>query len=99
MAGPICKLYMVRPKAAWYELSEDERDAHLDRVGKALEQAGGRVIIRCASRWSSEQWTSFGLEEFPGIDAVQEHTALLHGLDHFRYFDSMTLLGTKAEQP
>jgi hypothetical protein len=38
------------------------------------------------------------VEEFPDIEAVQKHTAELDELDWFRYVESMTLLGFKAEE-
>ena len=38
----------------------------------------------------------FGVEEFPDIEAVQKHTQMLEELGHFRYIDSITVLGTKV---
>ena len=39
------------------------------------------------------------LKQFPDIEAVQKHTQLLNELNWFRYVESMTVLGTKSEEP
>jgi hypothetical protein len=98
MAGPIYKLWMLKLTEAWYQLSEEEQNNHLARINEALEKAGGKTIITCSSAWSSEEWQGFGLEEFPDIEAVQKHTeVLLMELDHYRYMECTSLLGTKWE--
>ena len=95
MAGPIYKLWMCRPTEAWYQLSEEEQDDHLAKISKAREEVGGKSITSCTSAWSSEQWQYFGVEEFPDIEAVQKHTARLLELNHFRYIESVSVLGTE----
>jgi hypothetical protein len=97
MAGPIYKLWMARYTDAWYQLSEEEQNSHNAKVAGALEKVGGKTVIMCTSAWSSEQWLGFGLEEFPDIEAVQRHTEELFALDHFRYLESESILGTKFE--
>ena len=97
MAGPIYKLWMTKYKDAWYQLSEEERNGHLAKVGEALKKVDGKTIKTCMSAWSTEQWQVFGMEEFPDVEAVREHTALLQELNHFRYFESVSMLGTKWE--
>jgi hypothetical protein len=93
MAGPIYKLWMAKPTEAFYQLSEEEQNSQMSKVGAALEQAGGREVVLCQSAWSSDQWPFFGLEEFPDIEAVQKHTALLDEINHFRYIESVSILG------
>ena len=97
MAGPIYKLWMAKFTEAWYQLSQEEQSSLLAKVNEALEQVGGKRSIYCESAWSSEQWLGFGVEEFPDIEAVQKHTALLNELNWPRYITSMTLLGTSPE--
>ena len=97
MAGPIYKLWMFKYTDAWYQLSEEERKNHYPKIQEAYEKVGGKLFIACSSDWSSEQWLAFGLDEFPDIEAVQEFTEILRKQDHFRYIESMSILGTKWE--
>jgi hypothetical protein len=93
MAGPIYKLFEARFREAWYQLSPDEQQRLSDQVGAALEQVGGRRVVICASLWSNEAWTGFGVEEFPDVEAVQKQTQLLDDLHWYRYIESRTMLG------
>ena len=95
MAGPVFKFWMTRFTNAWYGLTEDERNAHLAKAREALAQVGGKSVITSMTGWSSEQWAFCGVEEFPDVAAVQEHTQLLYDLGHFRYFNGSSILGSK----
>jgi hypothetical protein len=97
MAGPVYKLSIADFLEAWYQLSQEEQDNFLAKMSKALEEVGGKRLILCDSRWSSEQWVGFGIEEFPDIEAEQKYAKALEDLNWFRYFKSMTLLGTESE--
>jgi hypothetical protein len=97
MAQPIYKLYMFRNVEAYYQLSQNERNELLGKIDAALQKAGGKRLITCNSSWSSEQWPVFGVEEFPNIDAVQQHAEALTELNLSRYLVSMTLLGTELK--
>ena len=97
MAGPIYKLFLVKPEEAWYPLSEEEQADLFAKVAASLEKAGGKTVISCDTSWSSEQWPFFGVEEYPDIEAVQKHAEELQKLNWFRYCESMTFLGTKWE--
>lgn len=94
MSQEILKLWMIRPKEAYYRLSAAERQAVSDRARAALAQVGGAYIAICSSSWCSEQWTIWGVERFPDLAAVQRHAKLMEEIDALRYFESMTLLGT-----
>ena len=98
MAGPVCKLYMFKYTDAWYQLSEEEKKSHVAKVDAALEKVGGKTIVQCVSLWASEQWLSFGVEEFPDIEAVQQHTRDLFELDHYRYLECTSILGARFEE-
>ena len=97
MAGPIYKLWMFRPTDAWYQLSEEEQKGFMAKLQAAYEKVGGKLIIACSSRWSAEQWAGFGIDEFPDIEAAQDFQELLDEHDHFRYIESVSMLGTKWE--
>ena len=95
MAGPIYKLFLVKFKEAWYQLSEEERSSLVARRREASQKVGAKGILLCASTWSNEQWTAFGVQEFPDIEAVQKLSALHQELEWFRYVESFTILGTE----
>jgi hypothetical protein len=95
--APIYKFWQAKFTEAWYQLSTEERNQRLAKVGAVLEQVGGKALIICDSSWSNEQWRAFGVEEFPDIEAVQKHTQLLNELEWDRYLDGPSTLGTKLE--
>lgn len=95
MAQPIYKLFMFRNNEAYYQLSQDERNELLVKIDAALQKAGGKRLISCNSSWSSEQWPVFGVEQFPNIEAVQQHAEALTELNLSRYLVSMSVLGTE----
>jgi hypothetical protein len=97
MTGPVYKMFRARWKEPWFALSKEEQDALTAKVIDALKQAGGKEVIFCNSAWSSEQWWAFGVEEFPDLEAVQQHTRLLQELDWMRYVEAETLLGTAVQ--
>ena len=95
MARPIYFLFLGKFTEAWHQLSQEEQDSLMTKVGEALEKAGGKQVVLCDSSWSSEQWRFFGVNEFPGIEAVQKNAQLLNELNWFRYVDTMTVIGTE----
>jgi hypothetical protein len=97
MAQPICKVFLARATEAWYQLSEDEQRLLLGKVNGALEQSGGKPIITCSSGWATEQWSFWGVEEYPDFAALQKHDELLNALNWFRYVESTTTLGVRFQ--
>lgn len=95
MAQPIYKMFHGKFTEAWYQLSKAEQDSLSAQLAAALVKVGGKRLIICDSSWASEQWQGFGVEEVPSIEAVQEHTKILNNLNWFRYFNSLTTLGTE----
>ena len=86
--------YQAFPNGQIEELLKEEL------IKKALasrDQAGGKQIVFCDSRWSSQQWRSFGVEEYPSIEALQEHTKRLEAMNWWRYGEITTVLGTAYE--
>jgi hypothetical protein len=55
MAGPIYKLWMMKPKEPYYQLPEEERNSLGTTVQDALRKVGGKSIVTCTSGWSNEQ--------------------------------------------
>jgi hypothetical protein len=93
MATPIYKAFYVRTTEAWYQLPPEEQAVLLKKVDEARTEVGGKTIILCDSGWSSEEWTTFGVEVYPDIEAVQRHSELLAEINWYRYIESRTLLG------
>jgi hypothetical protein len=98
MSKPIYSLFLAKPTEAWYQLSQEEQNSLMEKVGPITEKVGGKNVVMCNSSWSSEQWQLFGVHEFPNIEAVQKHYELLSELNWLRYVDSMTVLGTEFPQ-
>ena len=98
MPGPIYKLFQARFTEAWYQISPEEQQQLSTQVNAALEKAGGRRVVFCASLWANEEWGGFGVEEFPDVEAVQKQTDLLDALHWYRYVESRTTLGTAVNE-
>ena len=97
MGEPIYKLWLFRPTDAFYQMSEEGQADHVAKINAALEKAGGKRLLACETRWCSEEWVGFGVEEFPDIEAVQKFTELLEEFGHYRFISGTSLLGTKWE--
>ena len=93
MGKPVYKLWMIRLTPAARQLSEEEMAASIAKTDEALAKVGGRRVIVCKSRWAAEQWDSFGIDEFPSIEAEQEFADLTEG--SAGYTESFSLLGIK----
>ncbi|UCG00060.1 MAG: hypothetical protein JSV89_11085 [Spirochaetaceae bacterium] len=98
----IYKLFLMKPKDAWYRLSKEEqrklvkKDTELSE--KRMRELGGRNVLICDCFWSTEDWLLFGVEEYPDIESVQKSTAWFRKSGWFKYFESRIILGT-AEMP
>lgn len=95
MAGPVYKMFYMRLKEPWFQLSKEEQDALFAKMEEEFKKVGGKSMLMCNSSWSSEKWWYWGVEEYPSIEAVQEYDRCLNDLQWFRYCDSETLLGTR----
>jgi hypothetical protein len=95
---PIYKLFLMKPKEAWYRLSKEEQQALVKQDTELSEQRtkelGGRNILTCDCFWSTEDWLLFGVEEYPDIESVKASTASFRKMGWFKYFESRIILGT-----
>ena len=96
---PVVKVWFMRPKEAWFRLSEEKREELSRKHDKKLEELHAKTIVLCDSRWSNEEWATFGVEEFPNIEAEQEYTRFLEELGHFTLVESKIYLGIPTEFP
>jgi hypothetical protein len=94
MTQPIYKAWQInRTAEAWHQLSAEEQDAYFAKLEIALTTVGGKRVVTCTC-WSTDGVQYFGVEEFPSVEAVQQHTKLLNELSLFRYVESSSLLGS-----
>ena len=94
---PIYRFYRFRWLDEWYRLSDEERETLLTRVGEARDIVSGHRIVECQSDWASETWHVFGIEEYPSVEALQEHRRLLERLSWFQYVEYESMVGTSLE--
>jgi hypothetical protein len=99
VAGPIYKLWMVRYKEPWFQLSEEEQKDYIAKLIELREEVGGREVITCDPFWSAHPWMVFGVDEYPDIEAAQRSAKLLNELQYSRYADAVSMLGTTYEIP
>jgi hypothetical protein len=96
MAQPIYKVWMFKPKDAWYKLSPEEQQKLLAKSEEALKKVGGERMIVCYSSWCSEAWVAWGVEKFPDIEAAMAHGQLLLEANQYQYIDGLSYLGTEV---
>jgi hypothetical protein len=95
MSGPIYKVYLGRPKEAWYQLSKDEQDALLAEELKA--RVYFKPLIMCDATAFSNEWAFFGVEEYPDVESLNMAAEVERGSNWRRYVEGVSVLGTKAE--
>jgi len=96
MAQPIFKVWLMKPKDAFYQLPPEERDFIQTKSAEALKKVGGESVVACFASWCSENWMGFGVEKFPDYDAVRKHAQILMEMDWFKYVESSSYLGTET---
>jgi hypothetical protein len=97
MPNKIYKLYLINNYTeAGYQLSPEA----MGQLWKKAEQNevpnGAKLLLSCTSRWCDETIQSWGVIEYPDLDAVVKITALNEKDGFFRYIESQTFLGTLA---
>ncbi len=93
MAQPVYKVWMMKYKDAWYRLTKEEQAKFEAQVTAAMKQVGGEQLMVRICVWSTEKWLAWGVEKFPSIEAVQQHSMLLFNMNHFQYIESTSYLG------
>jgi hypothetical protein len=97
MVGTIILFYRFNWKESFYQLSEEKKKALLAKIEEGRDKVGAKLLVHCHSRWASEQWRGFGVEEYPSLEALQEFSKWQDNMNLFRYMTSETMLGSKAE--
>jgi len=96
MSKPVYVLVLLKDATeAGYQLfQQGQAQEAFQKAFASRDQAGGKVVIDCDSRWSSQQWRSFSVEEYPSVEALQEHMKHLEAMNWWRYVEITTILGT-----
>ena len=96
MSKPVYVLCMTRDRTevAYQLFQQGQAQEIILKAFASRDRAGGKVSVSCDSRWSSQQWRSFGVEEYPSIEALQEHMKRLEQMNWWRYGEITTILGT-----
>ena len=96
MSKPVYVLVLNKglTEAGYQAFPNSQMEELIKKALASRDQAGGKQIVSCDSRWSSQQWNSFGVEEYPSIEALQEHMKRLEEMNWWRYVEITTILGT-----
>lgn len=93
----IYKVWLMNYRPAWYALDKSAQDELMGKVGESLVKVGGRMLLTAVSLWADEKWAGWGVEEYPNIEAVIQHTKTIGENKWFRYIKSWTTLGVSWE--
>jgi hypothetical protein len=97
---PIFQLWVVRSNPAATDfrsrLSKEEDDALWKTHDEALARYQSFAWLVCNSYWSDDQYSAFGVNVYPSIEAEQYHKAELGKIHWEKYYDSFSILGTKS---
>ena len=99
MGKPVYVLVLGKglSEAGYQGLQQGQVQEEVKKAFASRDQAGGKVIVNCDSRWSSQQWMGFSVEEYPSVEALQEHMKRLKEMNWWRYVENTTILGTAQE--
>lgn len=99
MATPIYVLVLGHGfTEAWHQLSKAEQDELSAKVDAVEQRAGSSWVILCDSRWADERFYTWGVLEYPDMDAYLMKVTELEKLDWWRYWSSAkTILGSKMD--
>ena len=95
MEQPVYKVWLMKYKDAWYKLSPEEQQKHLAKVEESLKKVGAELLMMRVSVWASEEWLAWGVEKYPNMAAVQQHSMNLYAMNHFQYIESTSYLGVE----
>jgi hypothetical protein len=93
MNGPIYRFFRGRFTNAWYPLAQSERDRLFAEMDKAFRETGGKSLTGlCYTCWSSE-WSTFGVEVYPNLEAIQKWRDAMERIGCFQYLEIESMIG------
>lgn len=94
---PIYKLYLAKPTIEVSRATQEQVAEYSQKHNEFMAQTGGKILIAADMVWSSEEYATFGIEEFPNLEALIEFHDCLKTLDWFSYFTSKSYLGISVD--
>ena len=92
---PITRLFFAKIKAAFLELSDEEKMAFMRKDRENLDELGMKAVTMVDCHWSNDEWDYIGVEEWPSMEAIETREKFeKEELEIFKYVDSKTYLGT-----
>jgi hypothetical protein len=92
---PVIRLYFVKMKEAFINLSEEEKQAFMQKDRENLDHLGMKAVMMIDCRWSNDEWDYVGIEQWPTMEAIDQREQFENEeLDVFKYAESKTHLGT-----
>lgn len=71
----IVRLFFAKMKPAFFELSEEERNAFMAKDRANLDALGMKAISMVDCSMSDEEWDYIGVEGWPSMEAVAQREA------------------------
>ena len=91
----IIRLYFAKMKAAFGELSDEEKIAFMQKDRANLDELGMKAVSMVNCGWSNEEWDYVGVEQWPSMEAIKKREKFENEeLNVSKYVVSKTLLGT-----
>ena len=91
----VVRLFFVKMKQAFFELSEEQRLAYMRKDRANLDELGMKAVSMIDCSWSSDEWDYIGVEEWPSLEAIKKRELFENEeLEVGKYIESRTYMGT-----
>lgn len=92
---PVVRLFFVKMKQEFFELSEEQRLAYMRKDRANLDELGMKAVSMIDCSWSSDEWDYIGVEEWPSLEAIKKRELFENEeLEVGKYVESRTYMGT-----
>ncbi len=102
MSKPIYQLWMIRnqPTTSAYDaMSEAQQKAFWEAHDASSRRVGSKDLLACECTWANEDYSWWGITQFPDVAARMEHTRDLQKIGWFRITNSFSLMGIPDIEP
>ncbi len=90
---PVYKLWFMKPTIEVSKMPKELLEENMRKHNEFFQQSGGKLLIQANMAWSNEEYSYFGIEEFPSLAALVEFQNCLGEMDWTSYLISKTYLG------
>ena len=97
MGQRVLHLYLASWKDSWRQMSEEERNALMEKVHESIDANGGRIVVGAYCAWSTAEYEFFGVEEYPHVEALSTHIATQREIGFSQHVDEKIVVGTPWE--